>query len=125
MINTSEIAKEYRLSHWAQIFQERVESGLSIKTFCKQIGISGNTYFYWQRRVREAACEQIAELNPAQKSLPAPVFAEVSVCEPPALPPMKSVSQLRIEVAGMQITADSGYPTESLAALLRELVKPC
>jgi len=62
MINTREIAGEYRLTHWARIMQERVQSGMSIKAFCKHIGICGNTYFYWQRRVRAAAAE-IAQEN--------------------------------------------------------------
>jgi len=53
VINTREIAEDYRLAHWAQIMHERTQSGLSIKAYCKQIGICGNTYFYWQRRVRE------------------------------------------------------------------------
>ena len=56
MINTREIAAELRLSHWAGIMQERIRSGQSIKAFCRQIGICQNTYFYWQRRVRAAAC---------------------------------------------------------------------
>jgi len=57
MINTREIAEEYRLTHWAQIMREREQSGMSVKVFCKHIGICGNTYFYWQRRVRAAAVE--------------------------------------------------------------------
>ena len=61
MTNTREIAKEYRLSHWAQVMQERVTSGMSVKEYCKHIGICGNTYFYWQRRLREAACGQVIE----------------------------------------------------------------
>ena len=59
MINTREVAEEYRMSHWAQIMRERIESGLSIKAFCRQMGICGNTYFYWQRKLRKAACEAL------------------------------------------------------------------
>jgi hypothetical protein len=29
MVNTNEIAAEYRLSHWAQIMKERQNSGLT------------------------------------------------------------------------------------------------
>jgi len=61
MINTREIAEEYRLTYWAQVMQERVESGLTKKAFCKQIGICGNTYFYWQRKLREAAVNENSE----------------------------------------------------------------
>jgi len=122
MVNTREVASEYRLSHWARIVQERLHGGLSIREYCKQIGICENTYFYWQRRLRKAACEQLT----------APGFAEVIVQEPPtpsALPaPVEAVpvpSQLCVEAAGVRITADSEYPPEKLAALLRELIRPC
>ena len=124
MINTREIAKDYRLTHWAQIIQERGQRGVSIRDYCTQIEISENTYYYWQRRVRLAACEMLAE---AQNE-PAPVFAEVQMVESPALPPARekeNLSQLRVEILGMQITADPTYPPSKLAALLRELVRPC
>jgi len=39
---------------------ERSDSGMNIREFCKHIGICENTYFYWQRRVREAAVERIS-----------------------------------------------------------------
>ena len=125
MINTRAIAAEYRLSHWAQVMQERIQSGLSIKAYCKQIGICGNTYFYWQRRVRAAACEQLALSVSEKSTLPAPGFTEVRV-EPtalPALPETTQSSQLRIEIGNIQMTVDSVYPPDKLAGLLRELVR--
>jgi transposase-like protein len=123
MINTGEIAKEYRLSHWAQVMQRRTDNGMSIREYCNHIGIAENTYYYWQRRVRMAACQQLAET--AQPCLPSPAFAEVAICEAPASPPAAAIAQLRIEIAGFHITADSNYPPETLAALLRKLVQPC
>ena len=54
-MNTREIAEEYRLSHWAGVVRERQESGLSIKAFCEKAGFHQNIYFYWQRKLREAA----------------------------------------------------------------------
>ena len=131
MVNTREVATEYRLSHWAQIVRERAESGSSIRAYCKEIGICENTYFYWQRRLRKAACEQLGKYEAEQKSVQ-PCFVEIEVAEQRVLPtlPAPSVlapspSQLQIKVAGVQITADSAYPPEQLAALLRELRRPC
>ena len=131
MVNTREVATEYRLTHWAQIVRERAERGASIRAYCKEIGICENTYFYWQRRLRKAACEQLDKYEAEQKSA-GPCFVEIEVAEQRALPtlPVASVpaptpSQLQIKVAGVQITADSAYPPEQLAALLRELRRPC
>ena len=58
-MNTREIAAEYRLSHWAKIMQERSESGMSIREYCKTEGFHENVYFYWQRKLREAACDEL------------------------------------------------------------------
>ena len=43
-MNTKDIAAEYRLSHWAQVVQDRVEKGISIRLYCKEAGIHENTY---------------------------------------------------------------------------------
>ena len=41
--------------------KERKESGLTIKMYCEDKGIASNTYFYWQRKLQEAACQQMIE----------------------------------------------------------------
>jgi len=55
-VNTRDIAADYRLAHWARIMQERVDRKLSIRAYCEETGIHENTYFYWQKKLREAAC---------------------------------------------------------------------
>ena len=119
-MGTQKVTTEYRLGQWAQVMKARADSGQSIKDFCQSSGINRNTYFYWQQRLRKAACAQLT----------APVFTEVIVQEAPqplALPETAAPtpSQLCVEAAGVRITADSTYPPSSLAALLRELVRPC
>jgi len=112
--------------------QERAQSGSTIRAYCKQVGICENTYFYWQRRLRQAACEQLSKYEPAQKSVAQPRFVEIEVAETPKLAvmsapsaPVLSPSKLHIKAGGVQITTDSTYPPEQLAALLRELGRPC
>jgi len=132
MVNTREIAEEYRLSHWAQVAQEWIKRGETIKAYCKQIGISENTYFYWQRRLRRAACEEMTKLESEERTVTRAGFVEIEVAEPPAQPALPApeekatpLGQLSVEAGGVRITADSGYPPEKLAALLRELTRPC
>jgi len=130
MINTREIAEEYRLSHWAQIMQERVQSGRSIKAFCEQIGICGNTYFYWQRRVRAAACEHIASTKEAAKStgLIPKGFTEVTLSastREASSMDIASKGKICVEVGGMRITADNAYPPGQLAEFLNGIIPLC
>ena len=58
-MNTRAIATEYRQAQWRKILRERRESGLSIKAYCEINGIHENTYYYWQKKLRETLCEEI------------------------------------------------------------------
>jgi putative transposase len=50
--------------------QERRNSGQSIKDFCQSAGISRNAYFYWQKKLREAACTELAETKVSKSAAP-------------------------------------------------------
>ena len=121
-MNTRGLAEEYRLSHWAGIMQERKESGLSIREFCKGAGFHENNYFYWQRKLREATCEELARIQSKPDIVP-PGFMEVK------LSARKSQSQITnegaihvsIETTGVRIAASSEYPIDKLVTLLREV----
>jgi len=43
-MHTREIAVEFRLDHWARIMQERVDSGQSIRAYCKANDIGTNAW---------------------------------------------------------------------------------
>jgi len=151
MIHTREIAEEYRLSHWAQVMHDRVQSGLNIKEYCHQIGICGNTYFYWQRKLREAAreglivkpqkelsitdttslavSESLTAYIEAGKALIPNGFAEVelpTVIMQEQQPSESDIcGEIRIEAAGIRMTANSAYPAMKIAELVRSLLASC
>ena len=126
-MNTRQVATEYRLAQWVQAMQERKASGETIKEFCQRKGVNKNTYFYWQQRIRKAACEKLAEVQSmeAQTGLSVQGFTEVKITEAPALPMAVLPSKICVEAGKYKITTDSGYPAESLSMLLRELIRPC
>ncbi|MDL2248867.1 IS66 family insertion sequence element accessory protein TnpB [Tyzzerella sp. OttesenSCG-928-J15] len=126
-MNTREIAVAYRLSHWAGIMRERQESGLSIRAFCERESFHENVYYYWQRKLRGAAIEQMAKRQKPESSTALAVsgFTEVQVMERKAAQPEGLTPEtIHIEISGIKITVNSSYPTEKLAALLRELSGP-
>jgi hypothetical protein len=123
-MGSREITREYRLAQWMQTIRERNESGETINTFCERIGVSRDSYYYWQRIIREAACNQFAEMkSPAPKQ--SRTFAEARLL--PAHPPatLSVAGQIKMEAAGLCITADSSYPAENLAMLMKAMVRPC
>ena len=121
MVNTREVAEEYRLSHWAQIMQERQETGLSIRAYCLQIGIAVNTYFYWQRRVRAAACQ---ELMPAahKQSEEALVPSGWAICKTEEPQPSEKAHGVTVEIGGCRIAVEDGTDPGLLAKVCRVLV---
>ena len=126
MIDSRQIAAEYRLAHWAEIMRERHESGLNIRAYCERMGIEENTYFYWQRKLRLEA-QQVekadAIFNVRQR------FVEALVVEPTntetAAEAPTAAGRLQIESHGLKITADEGYPVASLLTIVQLLLKLC
>ena len=60
-LTTQAVTREVRLRQWREIIHARQESGLTVKDYCESHGITKDSYYYWQRLVREAA---IAEAGP-------------------------------------------------------------
>ena len=128
--NTREIASEYRLSHWAQIMRRRSGSGLSIKAFCEREGFHENSYYYWQKKLRETACGQMVRGQPAPvgTDLVPRGFAELAIAKTQGPLPIQEDEQqgkIRIEMEGIKISADSEYPIEKIALLLMEVSRSC
>ena len=123
-----EITTAYRMAQWAKVIQDRNASGELIKTYCQSRGISRDSYYYWQRRLRDAACEQLTKIQtePIETGLIHTKFTEIKILDDQNPIPYKkdgNQGNLMVEVMGIKITADSAYPTDKLGYLLRELVK--
>ena len=124
-MNTKEAAIQYRLTQWAQALKEKTANGETIDEFCRRSGVSRNTYFYWQRKLREIVCEQFTEGQTNSTELSVPGFAEVKLTDTPIQQAPLPSGQICVEIGDCKITADSNYPTKVLVALIRETRKPC
>lgn len=122
-MNTREIASGYRMSHWAGVLQERSASGQSIKEYCKTAGIAENVYYYWQRKLRTAACEELAIRtgHPAAASDPSIVPRGWAVCKT-AEPAGKT---LEVEINGCRVRVEADADPEQLAKVFRVLKSLC
>ena len=78
-MNTRDVAAEYRLQHWAGIIRECKESGLGVRAFCANSGFHENTYYYWQKRLREMACEELVKVQAGRTNHLPSGFAEVKI----------------------------------------------
>lgn len=121
-MNTREIASEFRLSHWAQIMRDRSASGMSIRGYCKSTGICENVYYYWQRKLREAACGELVMAQGEQEKALIPTGWAVCKAAETAAPQRPS---LTIEIGGCRITVEADADLELLARTCRMLKSLC
>jgi len=107
-MDTNKVAKGYRLSQWAQVMQERRKSGQSVKEYCQRSGISRNAYFYWQRKLRDAACTELVKAAEPKDIVPRG-FVQLTSGQVPQ--PSEAIV---IEVGGCHITVTAGTDHELL-----------
>lgn len=58
-MNTQLVAKEVKLSQWNALVQDCLNSGMKVKDWCEQNNINKDAYYYWLRKIREAACNSM------------------------------------------------------------------
>lgn len=119
MKTTRAKAKEDRQRQWAEVMRERAESGERIKAYCERRGIQPNTYYYWQRKLREAAIEEMTttiEL-PAPRGWAAAVRAETGA---------EIESQtLTVEIGQYRVHVGADAEERLLARVCRTLAAIC
>jgi len=110
---------EYRLSSWAKMVHERDCSGMSIQAYCESIGIAKHVYYYRLKKVREAACGELARVQSGLDGSAAGIFTEVKLSE--SKPSSNDIlrNHVCIEVSGLRLTAGDEYPIDKLTELLR------
>lgn len=111
------MAAEYRLAGWAQKIQARQSSGQSIKDFCEAEGISRNAYFYWLRKLRNAACEEYGRQDSEKGTRLIP--SGWTKLEPYA--PPKEATGLVVEIGEYRVRATTETDPELLAKICRIL----
>ena len=123
-MKTKEVTGLCRLENWAAVMEDRRASGLSVREYCEGTGIRKSSYYYWQRKLREAVNAEMKQGNDVTASIDTLEFVEVQLAAQPA-PAATQVSthwsQVCIESGDVRITACSEYPADKLATLLREV----
>jgi len=74
-MNMKKINHEMNLQKWTQVVEECRNSGQTAVSWCAERKINIKTYYYWQRRVCNAVCKELAITNNNVGQSPA--FAEV------------------------------------------------
>jgi hypothetical protein len=106
---------------------------MKVKDWCEENKINRKTYYYWQKQVREAACQglQVSALNEVAISpqQPTPVFSELTECNmiSEITPPAGSVHAPTVTVRIGEIAVDvyRGADRSTIAEALRAVNDLC
>ena len=141
------IKEQVKLDAWQREMEERQSSGLSVKAWCKERGLSQSAYYHRLRKLREAVCEQVGEQVckdqsvlscPVSTPVPATAVVPIRRADTPLVgspsglsggyagsssssSSVGSSSGIEIECGGLRIKVSGECPAELVCAMLREL----
>ena len=98
------VKKKIQLQNWSDKELTRQESGLTVTEWCRQEGISTNTYYYRLRKIRENLCKQI----------PVPVTEIKENTE-------TDHAAIRIVSGDLKVEISTDVPSEKIAAIIGAL----
>lgn len=117
-MDTRDMAKEVRLANWARVLRERRDSGLSVRCYCQEQGITEKTYYYWQRRLRIATCNKLEEQTNAATHREMTTFAALPITS------SRSSGNIVIRLNGTEIEIHSGAEPAAIDTVLR-IIREC
>jgi len=118
-MDTQKVVTQIRLSGWNEAVKERIGSGQTVEAFCEEKGISKTTYYYRQKKVREAACAELVSVqNHDRENKPLPSgWAQLAEAEPATA----IESTVTLEIGGCRIIANTETDPDLLAKVCRVL----
>jgi hypothetical protein len=76
-----------RIDWWRAQFQRQRKTTLNVADFCRQLGVSVTTFYYWRKRVDEVPPgrpAQVPGVRPSRRATTAANFVPLSILEPAA-----------------------------------------
>ncbi len=115
---------EARLSLWIERIRACKSSGLSVKEWCKQNGLTDKNYYYWMRKIKREAFETLQEQASAE-DIP---FQENTVFSKISLPVSYTESTgtaAILHINGIRIEIQNGASANTIHALLSTVQTLC
>lgn len=111
-MNTKLATRQIRLNEWAAIIKDCKASGLKVDIYCEQHGLSRDAYYYWLRRVKEAALKQAGFVEfpalPSEQKVTETINKRISDFE----------TQMIIKMNGIEFCVNDNSPTELISRVM-------
>ena len=106
------MSRQERLENWTARIMACRSSGMTVRAWCQENGLSEKTYYYWQRRLFQTLSEQQAAHETA--------FAEVT----PPRPVCSENVAVSVRISGVEANIHNGADAATVETVLR-ILKSC
>jgi len=121
MDEVTQVKNRFRMEQWMQIIKDCQSSDLTVKEWCAQNEIKQQSYYYWLKKIRKAACEQLPAIQ-TEAELSKPVeFAKLQVN--PSNHYQQSAVMIHLPNASVEVA--EGTSKETIEAVLIALKNIC
>ena len=103
------MSKQERLENWTARIMACRSSGMTVRAWCQENGLSEKTYYYWQRRLFQTLSEQQVAHETA--------FAEVT----PPQPVCSGNVAVSVRISGVEANIHNGADSATVETVLRIL----
>ena len=124
-MNAKQKLHSSKLSHWATLFKEQASSGLTVKAWCLEQGISIHTYNYWKHQLKMECLDSLLPSDHEIVPLSTPIITSATsglLC-PNDMSRNSRESRdnnaISISCGDVQITIGSSVLEKKLLALLK------
>ena len=108
------MSKQERLENWTARIMACRSSGMTVRAWCQENGLSEKTYYYWQKRLFQTLSEQ-------QQAIRQPAFAEITPT--PTVRPSGGVAVM-VRISGVEAEIYNGADAVAVETVLR-ILKSC
>lgn len=106
------MAKQERLESWTARITACRSSGMTVREWCRENGLSEKAYYYWQRRLFD---------TPSQQKAVQPTFTEIT---PSTMHRLDSSVAVTVRISGAEADIHTGADAATVETVLRVL-KSC
>jgi putative transposase len=111
------ITREMRMMQWTPIIQECRNSNMTVKAWCQNNNVNQKQFYYWQRRIREAAYETFTDSKVQGK----PSFVQLPVASIPQINSGSFTADMIIQVGSNRLEL-SNTTSENLLSMVLSVI---
>lgn len=112
------VKTRFRKEQWKKLILECQSSGMKVQDWCATHDVSKHAYYYWLRKIRKDACENLPAVQEESKPVP---FKKLEVTAPVA----NTAAAVIIHLPSATVEVREGTSRQTVEAVLIALRNIC